>query len=333
MLSKTVLLKRSFQFRFISTSIATQPIETKPILDISTNVHTNDEIESKDDKKFITHSMYPHPGYSKESCQNIFFSHREPRTLGDKIAFSLTYGTRRLFDFITGYKDLSSDDVFQHANTRWYMTESKWLSRIIVLESVASCPGAVASFLRHLHSVRLLKRDKAFIETLQEEAYNERMHLLTFIKIGTPSWFTRLAIYIGQGIFTNLFFISYLISPKNCHRFVGYLEEEAVRTYSHLLHELNVPGRLSKFENLKIPTIAYQYWNELNPNSSFKDLIMVVRADEAKHREVNHTFANLQKNDRNPFSGLHIENFDKPQPSLKLDNTRPTGWERKDLYL
>lgn len=31
----------------------------------------------------------------------------------------------------------------------------------------------------------------------------------------------------AQGVFFNAFFVSYLISPRICHRFVGYLEEEA----------------------------------------------------------------------------------------------------------
>ena len=28
-------------------------------------------------------------------------------------------------------------------------------------------------------------------------------------------------------------------SPKTCHRFVGYLEEEAVKTYTHALHDID----------------------------------------------------------------------------------------------
>ena len=31
------------------------------------------------------------------------------------------------------------------------------------------------------------------------------------------------------------FSVSYLLSPKFCHRFVGYLEEEAVKTYTQCL--------------------------------------------------------------------------------------------------
>lgn len=36
----------------------------------------------------------------------------------------------------------------------------------------------------------------------------------------------------------------YLISPKHCHAFVGYLEEEAVKTYTHCLADIDTvrPG-------------------------------------------------------------------------------------------
>ncbi|KAF6062784.1 Alternative oxidase family protein [Candida albicans] len=115
--------------------------------------------------------------------------------------------------------------------------------------------------------------------------------------------------------------------------FVGYLEEEAVRTYTHLIDELDDPNKLPDFQKLPIPNIAVQYWPELTPESSFKDLILRIRADEAKHREINHTFANLEQwQDRNPFA-LKIKDSDKPQPNYNLDVTRPQGWERKDLYL
>jgi hypothetical protein len=40
--------------------------------------------------------------------------------------------------------------------------------------------------------------------------------------------------------------LSYIISPRTCHRFVGYLEEEAVVTYTHAIEELE-RGRLPKW--------------------------------------------------------------------------------------
>jgi ubiquinol oxidase len=32
-----------------------------------------------------------------------------------------------------------------------------------------------------------------------------------------------------QGVVFNLYFIMYLLAPKYCHRFVGFLEEGALR--------------------------------------------------------------------------------------------------------
>ena len=37
------------------------------------------------------------------------------------------------------------------------------------------------------------------------------------------------------GVAVNLLFVAYLISPKFVHRLVGYLEEEAVKTYTYCL--------------------------------------------------------------------------------------------------
>jgi hypothetical protein len=40
---------------------------------------------------------------------------------------------------------------------------------------------------------------------------------------------------------------------------VGYLEEEAVRTYTHLLHDLDA-GKLPEWKDAPAPDIARQYW-------------------------------------------------------------------------
>ena len=42
-----------------------------------------------------------------------------------------------------------------------------------------------------------------------------------------------------QGIFFNLYSLFYLMSPRHCHAFVGYLEEEAVKTYTHCLADID----------------------------------------------------------------------------------------------
>ena len=50
----------------------------------------------------------------------------------------------------------------------------------------------------------------------------------------------------AQGIFFNLYFVAYLLSPQFCHKFVGYLEQEAVHTYTMLLEEID-KGNLKKW--------------------------------------------------------------------------------------
>jgi ubiquinol oxidase len=39
-------------------------------------------------------------------------------------------------------------------------------------------------------------------------------------------------------VFFNSLFISYIINPRVVHRFVGKLEEEAVRTYTFAIEEI-----------------------------------------------------------------------------------------------
>ena len=50
---------------------------------------------------------------------------------------------------------------------------------------------------------------------------------------------------VGQGVFFNVYSLFYLISPRHCHAFVGYLEEEAVKTYTHCLADIDQVHPLS----------------------------------------------------------------------------------------
>ncbi|CAN0464320.1 unnamed protein product, partial [Hapterophycus canaliculatus] len=73
------------------------------------------------------------------------------------------------------------------------------LNRVIFLETVAGIPGMVAGALRHLTSLRRMRsRDHGWIHTLLEEAENERMHLLTFLKLKQPGPIFRFAVMISQ---------------------------------------------------------------------------------------------------------------------------------------
>ena len=159
--------------------------------------------------------------------------------------------------------------------------------RAVVLETVAAVPGMVGATINHLTCLRRMCDDQGWIKTLMDEAENERMHLMTFIEISQPTWFERAVIIGVQWVFYVCFFALYLVSAKTAHRVVGYFEEEAVISYTHYLAEID-EGRSP---NVAAPEIALRYWG-LPEGSTLHDVILVVRADEAHHRDVNHGFAN-----------------------------------------
>ena len=104
--------------------------------------------------------------------------------------------------------------------------------RAVVLETVAAVPGMVGGLLQHLRAIRHIRDDQGWIKELIEEADNERMHLMTFIQIAQPSRLERGLIMVAQAVFYNLYFFLYLLAPKTAHRVVGYIEEEAVISYT-----------------------------------------------------------------------------------------------------
>lgn len=159
--------------------------------------------------------------------------------------------------------------------------------RAVVLETVAAVPGMVGGLLQHLKAIRHIRDDQGWIRELLEEADNERMHLMTFIQIAEPTRLERWIIMLGQAVFYNLYFWTYLFAPKTAHRIVGYLEEEAVVSYTQYLAEIDA-GRV---ENVPAPEIAKGYW-KLSDDARLRDVVLVIREDEARHRDVNHDFAN-----------------------------------------
>jgi len=158
--------------------------------------------------------------------------------------------------------------------------------RAVVLETVAAVPGMVGGALQHLRALRRMESDGGWIHTLLEEAENERMHLMTIIHIAQPTRLERLIVLVAQGVFYNLFFLLYLVSPKAAHRVVGYFEEEAVYSYTEYLASID-DGSIA---NVAAPKIAIDYW-KLAPDARLREVIVAIRADEAKHRDVNHRFA------------------------------------------
>ena len=196
--------------------------------------------------------------------------HFEPINFSDKVALSFTKFLRFLAD--TFFK-------------------KRYGHRAVVLETIAAVPGMVAGMILHLKSLRKMEDDRGWIKTLLDEAENERMHLMTFIHVAKPTFIERLIILFAQFIFIITYAIIYLISQRTAHRIVGYFEEEAVISYTEYLHELE-SGAIT---DEPAPEVAINYWN-LPLHSTLKDVVRVIRDDEAGHRDVNHNFANVIDN-------------------------------------
>jgi len=190
--------------------------------------------------------------------------HIEPKSISDKIAFSFV-------KFLRFFADMFFAKRYGH--------------RAIVLETVAAVPGMVGGLWQHLHALRKIRDDEGWIRTLLDEAENERMHLMTFIEIAQPNILERIIIMITQMIFYNFYFFLYLFAPRTAHRVVAYFEEEAVISYTQYLEEIDK----GTHENVAAPQIAIDYWG-MEADATLRDVVMVIRADEAEHRDVNHGF-------------------------------------------
>ena len=208
--------------------------------------------------------------------------HFKVKNLSDRVALSFTKFLRFLAD--TFFK-------------------KRYGHRAVVLETIAAVPGMVGGMLLHLKSLRKMEDDKGWIKILLDEAANERMHLMTFIEIAKPTFIERVIIMIAQFIFIVMYLFVYLISPRTAHRIVGYFEEEAVISYTDYLNELES----GKIKDQPAPQIAINYWN-LPLHSTLKDVIKVIRDDEAGHRDINHKFANILDERKNQISKKNEKN-------------------------
>jgi ubiquinol oxidase len=146
----------------------------------------------------VAHSVVKRMRWVESSKDNITLSRRV-------VQIAWLIFCRRVFDIFSGYKDVHiTEDVLkqnpvpieQLRQSGQLLSPKGWLFRFILLESFAGVPGMVAGTLRHLRSLRLLvsvpsvdrrdeappdtpqRKDGGWINTLLEEAENERMHLL-----------------------------------------------------------------------------------------------------------------------------------------------------------
>jgi ubiquinol oxidase len=159
--------------------------------------------------------------------------------------------------------------------------------RAVVLETIAGVPGMIAGMWMHFKSLRSMKPGYGqHIRKMLEEAENERMHLMFFIEISKPNIFERLLVLCAQGLFGLFYFFVYVFFPRTAHRMIGYFEDEAVKSYTDYLNQIESGA----VEDVKAPQLAIDYYG-LDKDACLSDLVKRVREDEQHHSETNHSYA------------------------------------------
>lgn len=229
--------------------------------------------------RVLPHNIKPMPvrpefHYSQEpvtlqmlEAMDIGLEHKHvPETASDRFALAAVKALRKPSD--------------------WFF-DKRYVHRALLLETVAAVPGAVAGMSLHLRALRRLNAEHcAYIIHLNHEAENERFHLLTWLEIARPNNVDRFLVWTVQKTFLAAYSLMYALAPKTSHRLVGYLEEEAIVSYTNFAAEIDA----GNIENIPAPQMAIEYWN-LSPDARLKDVVLSVRADEASHRDFNHEIA------------------------------------------
>jgi hypothetical protein len=226
-----------------------------------------------------------------------------PQNTADTVLQKMVRVAYHAFNFMTGY---------DHADP----PTSAIGYRLIILESVAGVPGMLGGMFRHFRSLRQLERDHGFIFTLLEEAENERMHLIVCMSFFEAGPVTRFIVQGGQIALTPFLAGLYMVRPQLLHRFVGYLEETAVHTYTNIVDMTNTPGTKlnTAWKDTPAPQAAIEYWR-LPPDAMWVDCLKRMLADESHHRDVNHAMASMTTEqmfgEANPFIHEHKADYEE----------------------
>merc|ERR1719152_4023 len=107
----------------------------------------------------------------------------------------------------------------------------------------------------------------------------------------------------------------YVMRPQYLHRFVGYLEETAVHTYTNIVKMTDTPGtQLNQaWKDVPAPKAAIDYW-KMSEDAKWVDCLNRMLADESHHRDVNHALASMSTEalygKDNPFVHEHIADYE-----------------------
>ena len=106
------------------------------------------------------------------------------------------------------------------------------------------------------------------------------------MEIVQPTKLERGLIVLAQLIFWHYYLVMYIFAPSTAHLMIHYFEEEAVRSYTDYLAEIEA-GRI---EDVPAPQIAIDYY-DLLPEAKLSDMVRYIRRDEQHHADLNLTYS------------------------------------------
>lgn len=78
-----------------------------------------------------------------------------------------------------------------------------------------------------------------------------------------------------------------------------------MKSYTGMLEDLGPKGHLRAWGDEPATEMARKYY-KLPDDACFRDVVMCIRADEAHHRDVNHTLAGMDSTHTNPFADKKV---------------------------
>ena len=182
--------------------------------------------------------------------------------------------------------------------------KSRYLAHAVSLEVVAAVPGMVAGAMRHIRSLRKMDRDHGWVPELLEEAENERAHLLMLMQVIQPSRLERYFVLTAQLFYLAAYTTMYTVSPRTAHSFVAYLEEEAARSYAHLVEQIDAGEQ----ENPPAPKFARKYYS-LDTDARLRDMVLHILGDECMHATTNRRMAEILDKPSGSSQALDVPPF------------------------
>ncbi|KAI7978807.1 hypothetical protein LOK49_Contig766G00001 [Camellia lanceoleosa] len=111
---------------------------------------------------------------------------------------------------------------------------------------------------------------------------------MTFVEIANLLWYERALVFAVQKVFFNAYFMAYLASPKLVHCIVGYLQEEALNSYTEFWNDLEKAMWKTCMHQLLLLIIGNCRRNRLS------EMLSQSLEDEVHHRDLNHSTSDIQ---------------------------------------